>query len=188
MIKTIFLFLLFSTSVFAAQKIVLKDGEVSFLAIGKPSFLKVNGKGTAAQGELNLKETQASGIVTFDLQTLTTGIALRDQHMKEKYLNTPQYPVSSLKLSNLALSKDLLTKEKSSSKINFKGDLTLNGVTKSISGDMDISKDGNLYQVQSHFKLQLSDFNIQVPKYMGITIADEVSVDVTSKSELINIK
>src|ERR1700743_1526023 len=85
---------LFSLTGFAAAKSIVfsPTGTVTFLAVGKPSAIKINGTGEAAKGSLTLAaDNKASGVLTFNLKSLNTGIDLRDKHMKEKYLQVDQF-------------------------------------------------------------------------------------------------
>ncbi len=58
---------------------------------------------------------------------------------------------------------------------NFKGMLTLRGVTKPVEGKFSV---GNKRDVSASFKIKLTDFNVEIPKYLGVTVADEVNIDV----------
>lgn len=71
------------------------SGSVEFLAIGRPSAIKIRGKGTAPEGKVTLvsdKENRiARGTLVFDMTSLDTGMDTRNEHMKEKYLETGKY-------------------------------------------------------------------------------------------------
>src|SRR5262245_17940595 len=76
-------------------------GTVEFEAIGRPSALKIHGKGEAPKGKLTVKDSQVSGQVSFRLDSLQTGIALRDKHMKEKYLESEKFPEATLQITKI---------------------------------------------------------------------------------------
>src|SRR3989338_6695806 len=63
-------------------------GDVRFLAVGKPSMLKIHGKGKILAADFQLEKESLKGSAEVDLNSIDTGIALRNQHMKEKYLET----------------------------------------------------------------------------------------------------
>ena len=65
-----------------------KDAHVEFEAAG-PAGMKIEGTTT----DLNVSTTAGTSSSTVPLANLSTGIALRDQHMKEKYLEVPKYPL-----------------------------------------------------------------------------------------------
>lgn len=149
----------------APEKLVPAGGEVKMTVIGKPSLIKINGKGEAPTGELKITDGKVNGEFKFDLSTLDTGIELRDEHMRDKYLQVNEHPEATLKI------KDLEQKPSG----EFKGELTLHGVTKPVTGQF---KMGDKKSVEAAFKIKLSDYQIDIPKYMGITVADEVDVKV----------
>ena len=62
------------------------DGKVTFLAIGKPAMIKIVGEGTGPHGDLTIFDDKLQGTLTIDMKKLTTKIELRDDHMKNKYL------------------------------------------------------------------------------------------------------
>ena len=147
----------------AKEKLSAKGGEVAFTAIGRPSLLKIRGKGNPAQGEVVLEAGKVqSGRFEFELNTLDTGIGLRDTHMREKYLQVKEHPKAVLLL-------------KSADENSFNGELTLHGVTKPITGKVTASE---AKKIDASFNIKLSEYAINVPKYMGITVADEVEVVV----------
>ncbi len=148
-------------------------GQVKFLAIGKPSALKVHGTATGPEGDLRLEGTQLKGKVSFQLEKLDTGIALRNEHMKEKYLQVKEHPQAKLTLLDAPVEADFANSLSTSEK-KFRGTLSLHGREKEVNGTFE-AKDG---VVKAKFPITLSDFAIDVPKYLGITIADTVDLDV----------
>lgn len=95
------------------------------------------------------------------LNTLETGIGLRDRHMRENYLHTDKYPVAAF--------KGKIVEAKKTSKgwdVTVKGEMTIHGVTKGISvkGEMNKNKDG--FEVSCSFVVPLSDYKIEVPSLM----------------------
>jgi polyisoprenoid-binding protein YceI len=156
----------------AAKSLAIKSGKVEFLAIGKPSFLKVRGVGTAPVGELKLSGTKASGEFTFDLSSLDTEIALRNEHMKDKYLEVGKFPKAIIRF------KDIDAKE--GSKSTIPAELELHGVKKTVSMDAELKPEGESKKATGTFKFKLTDFGIAIPSHLGITIADEVTVTIES--------
>src|SRR5690348_9319655 len=74
----------------SARELVLdvkKDAsKVTFLAVGQPSALKIEGKGDGASGQIQLRAASgkvfATGKLGLELESLDTGIAMRTRHMK----------------------------------------------------------------------------------------------------------
>jgi hypothetical protein len=157
-----------------------QDGSISFKAIGKPAFLKIDGKGAGPAGKVTAQGKKLSGEFSIDLNTLSTGIDLRDEHMKEKYLKTKTQPIAVLKIENLDISNDLSSATEIKNE-KLKALLTLNNTTKEISGLWNSKQDANGNNIQAEFAIKLSDFAIEIPEYAGITVADEVKIAVSTK-------
>lgn len=149
------------------------QGEVAFHAKGKPSFLSIIGKGAGVSGELKQEASELSGELAFDLRTLTTGIDLRDSHMKENYLNTKEFPTSTLKVEKAPL-PHILTDE-----FAIPGKLTVRGVTRDVTVKAKMTKVGSEQKLVAKLPLKISEFSIPVPSYQGITVAEDVLVEVS---------
>ncbi|MBI3535304.1 MAG: YceI family protein [Deltaproteobacteria bacterium] len=79
------------------------NGSVAFKAIGRPSALKINGKGEKAKGTLIIDGVVITGTTSFNLDSLDTGITLRNTHMKKKYLDTEKYPSAKFVFTSMTL-------------------------------------------------------------------------------------
>lgn len=158
-------------------------GSVTFQAVGKPSAIKINGTGEATKGNLALgADKKVAGVLTFDLKSLTTGIDMRDHHMKEKYLEVEKFPTAQLTIKDLAVPDSLLNSTAAEAKdLAFTGKLKLKGVEKDVKGVAQIKRDGANLQLTANFSIQIEDFGIDIPKYLGITVANEVKIEVASQ-------
>src|SRR5438046_2728106 len=99
--KTCLLMLLVGTALAADWNLPVggKNGEVEFLATGRPSALKIRGKikedaKDALTGKLQVTGANVTGTAKLALDMLDTGIDLRNKHMKEKYLETGKFPTA----------------------------------------------------------------------------------------------
>jgi polyisoprenoid-binding protein YceI len=176
---SVLLFVVLPNIGFAAVSLEPAGGMVEVVAIGKPSFLKINGKGEAPKGKIRVNGKKLSGKLDFNLNTLDTGIGLRNHHMKEKYLEVGKHPQASLEIPEQDLPAEFDPEHPEMREGEFKGRLTLHGVTKAVMGTFAVSEDSD---VAANFKIKLSDYAIDIPKYAGITIADEVDVNVKIES------
>jgi hypothetical protein len=150
-----------------AEPLVLVSGEASFTATGKPSLIEIKGTGAKLiplNTSLTRNGTSITGTAMVDLSTLTTGMELRDSHLKDKYLETSEHPWAAI----TALVADTSTGE-------FKGDLTIKGQGRPVKGTFKL--DGK--QLTSSFKILLTDYpSIGVPSWLGVTVAEEVQIEV----------
>lgn len=165
-------------------KLIKANGNSSFLAIGNPSAIRIEGKGDGPEGEMSVidqgKTWALSGNLVLNLRSYDTGIALRDRHMKEKYLEVEKFETAVLKINQLEIDKAILLND-AENKVAFMGTLDLHGVSKTVQGDLFIKKVNAKIQVHSNFQIKLSDFNINVPNFAGIRVADSVEIKTLSE-------
>ncbi|MFL5815176.1 MAG: YceI family protein [Bdellovibrionia bacterium] len=161
-----------------AQSYQVTGGNVGFLAIGKPSAIKIRGKGSAPQGQIQISGKEVSGELTFDENSLNTGIDLRDRHMKEKYLQTDKNPTAKFKITKLTLPRDFTPSGFSAEKLPMEGDLTLHGETKPVKGTATIISNAGAATGHVEFGTQITDYKIDIPTYMGVKVADHIDIDV----------
>ncbi len=161
---------------------VLEGGKTQFTAIGKPAMLRISGVGSGPSGFFKIDTNNyLSGEVTVNLSTLQSGIELRDEHMKKNYLQTENFPSAKLSIQDLNLDSEanpINIKSPINGK-NFKGQLTLHGVTKPVEGTFAMvpQSEENKITIKASYSLNLSDYNIDIPSYMGIKVADKVNVE-----------
>ncbi len=152
---------------------VLK-ADVKFEAVGKPAFIRIKGSSTQLEEKLSIKNNKISGEVLFDLTSMTTGLDLRDDHMKNKYLEVSKYPKARLTLKEIPLEGDL----------EHRALLSLHGMEKEVLLKGEIEKRGTVYIVNGKFELDISEYGIDIPSFKGITVAKEVKVKVEAEVKL----
>ena len=154
------------------------EPKVTFKAVGRPSALKIEGKSSQLVSKLDLEKGLLKGSMEFELKTLDTGLALRDRHMKEKYLEVEKHPLTRLELSPTALPPALLAPTGGTESLKTQGELTLHGVTRPGEVQAVLARKEGPLRVQSSFALKLTDFGIDIPKFAGITVAEDVTIEV----------
>lgn len=105
---------------------------------------------------------KAQGIKV-QLETLKTKMALRDQHMKEKYLETAKFPTA-----------EIVSAEGQNGKGS--GVLKIRGIEKPVSGTYAIAEGGKV--LKAKFTIQLSDYGITGIRYMGVGVKDTAQIEV----------
>ena len=158
------------------------SGKTMFKAVGRPSALKIIGEGPGPSGQVKVTEGQLRGVFIVDLNGLDTGVGLRTRHMKEKYLEVGKFPRATLILTQAALPAADVSQNFKYEKLPFLGTLSLHGVDKPVSGTADIERTGKNVKVSAGFDLKLTDYGIEIPKYVGITVAEDVTVSIESSS------
>jgi polyisoprenoid-binding protein YceI len=150
-------------------------GAVEFEATGRPAMVKIKGHGEGPTSKLVLDGKKVSGELSFKMDTLDTGIGMRTEHMKERYLETAKFPTAVLKITDLTLPDAWTSKTAALKDQAFKGKLTLHGVEKEVSGIVNVS---NSLSAQADFEIKISDFGVAIPTYLGITVADTIKIHV----------
>ncbi|MBK7889972.1 MAG: YceI family protein [Bdellovibrionales bacterium] len=83
---------------------------------------------------------------------------------------------------NPPLARRVSTKRRTSSvkkiysAVPFQGKLSLHGVEKPITGIAEVDTTKDSPSVSTEFKVLVSDFKIDIPTYLGIKVADEVTI------------
>src|ERR1700682_1246050 len=119
-----------------------------------------------------------AGEVVVDLKTLDTGIGLRNDHMRNAYLETGKGQafdtavVSDIRLGDAAA-------ESVQGRTRFTGTLLLHGTKKAIAGQADIRREGAVARADASFPVVLADFGIAAPRYLGVGVKNEVQVKVS---------
>ena len=136
-------------------------------------------KTTALTGTISIAGASAlDGSLAVDLRTLDTGISLRNDHLREKYLEVDKGAgFDKAVLSDITLNG--LKAEGPDGKGTFSASLTLHGVKKTVSGPAEVRKAGAGSRVKASFPVNLPDYNIAEPRYLGVGVKDTVQVDVT---------
>jgi polyisoprenoid-binding protein YceI len=170
-----FSFLILVVSLVAnASAIKLKDSRLEFIAVGKPAMIKIVGESNDLAGSIDESEKDGlSGNLILNVKSLKTGINMRDEHMKEKYLEVEKYPTATLKVQGvpvIASGKDL--------KKTISLPLSLHGVEQNVDVSLDMKNTSGIYSGSAEFTIKLSDFSIKIPTYLGIKVADKVEVKV----------
>lgn len=147
-----------------------QEGEAKFVARG-PAGWKIVG----TTKELSVKDDGKTLVVAVSLEHLTTGLGLRDRHMRDKYLEVARFPTAAIDVARSAVT---IPKDKAVS-----GDATgvwkMHGKSKTIPFHYQAKRAGDRVEVSANAQLDFRDFGIAVPKFMGMTVKPNVTVNVT---------
>ena len=155
----LFISLVISTSI-SAQQFLTREGSLTFDAGSPLEDIIAETKSTTAVYDAQ------SGKIGF--QVLMTSFnfkrALMQEHFNENYVESERYPKASFK----GFYKDGFTK----------GELTMHGVTKSIRVPAVLTEIKNGMGFKSTFKVNLSDYNVSVPKAVSDKIDPYATITV----------
>ena len=135
---------------------------------------------TALSGSVTTSASRArtfDGTLAVDLRTLDTGIGLRNEHLRENYLEVGKGPgFDAATLSEIVLNG--LDADAPAGKGSFTGLLTLHGVTRTVTGTVDVRQAGAGLRVKASFPVELPGYGIPKPRYLGVGVTDTVRVEV----------
>ena len=148
------------------------DDDVRFQATG-PGGMSIRGEASG----LDAKEADGKVTITVPLKDIKTGIGLRDRHLR-KYLEVDQYPDA-----KLAVLRSKLTFPENDKDVRAaaNGDFTLHGVTKRLRFSYKALRTGSDYHVQALATIDIRDYDIEVPCYLGVCVDPEVKLKVKFK-------
>lgn len=154
-------------------------GKLEALVIGQPRLLKIKVKGVGPRGQIQYQRDQLRGQLSVEMKTLKTGIGLRDRHLKNKYIHIKKYPKATLLINELQLTQTQINAGLKDQK--FQGLLKFHGVQKIITGFFELKpKSQTQFQILAEFDINLTDFSVNVPSYLGVTVAEKVKIRVSS--------
>lgn len=110
-----------------------------------------------------------------DLNTLDTGIGLRNRHMRDNYLETNKYRFTNY--------KGKITEAKKNGDgiydVKVEGTISIHGVIKPLTVDGTITmNDDKSYNIKTKFNVKLSDFKIDIPSLMFLKINEVIKVQL----------
>jgi len=108
-----------------------------------------------------------------DLNTLDTGIGLRNRHMRENYLHTDKYQYAFFKgkITNVTGAAQ------GAFNVDAEGSMFIHGVTKNIKISGVLAKTGdNDYNLKTKFNIKLSSYNIEIPSIMFVKISEVIEL------------
>ncbi len=148
----------------AQAKLAGSGGDVQFSASG-PGGLKIVG----TTKELAVKDDGTTVTVVVPLGNLDTGIGLRNKHMREKYLEVAKYPNAELTVPRAAL-------KLAEGAGTAAGTMKIHGQSHPVTFAYSAKKSGSGYAVDGSVHLDMHDYGIEVPSYLGVTVKPEIDV------------
>lgn len=167
------LFFLFTVLFISAQKTnwVVKNYTVEFKI--KNAKLNVNGNFGGLKAAIKFDAANpASGSFegNIDVNTLKTGIEMRDKHLKKaEYFNAEKFPEIILKTISLTKVKD--------NEFNAKCSLTLKGKTKEVTMPIKIVTTGKNAELKGTLSLNRLDYGVGSP---SIIMSNNVEINISA--------
>lgn len=158
------------------------------LIVGRTS--KIDGK-ISVDDSLDLSKTPLNAVFNVDLASIDTGIPLRNEHMRDNFLQTAKYPKAQFKLNRIVSGPKKLQDGKKAT-LKCEGDFSLHGKTvkKVVSVDLIYMKKCpateskvkgcDIIQLKSTFNVPFKDHGISRPEVVFQKLADTVIVTISA--------
>jgi polyisoprenoid-binding protein YceI len=160
-------------------------GMVSFVAATNFSAISVHGKSDKIRAHLHLRQTGqqlALGNIEarLDPATLSTGMALRDKHMRTKIFATENGDMPELVFRTAEVTCPAPAGGQHT-RCDVHGTLSIRGVERAFRIPLTLRQDHGrrtAYRVTGDTGVQLSTWGIERPSQLGIQVADEVQLRI----------
>ena len=146
------------------------EPEVHFTAVG-PAGMHIDGVGS----ELSVAEDGGAVRVVVPLANLKTGIELRDKHMRENYLETAAFPNAELVVPRAALK---LPAGNDAVSAEAQGTMKIHGTARPAVFRYTVRRSGDAFGVAGSVSVNMNEFGIKVPSYLGVTVKPDVQITV----------
>ncbi len=161
-----------SSASYAVDEVFLRENNRLFTAVGvTPSV----------SGDILLDRAQPArarmGEIRVDLRQLSSDSDRRDRALREKYLDTRQFPFATLTNATFSGMPARLV-ERQRFTFAIVGDLTVHGTTRRTSWRGDAVLVGDTLRGSAHTQVKMSDFGIEVPRLLALRSEDDVIVKI----------
>jgi polyisoprenoid-binding protein YceI len=160
---------LLTFSLIAAAKLSKTGTSSTTFKASGPAGLNIAGK----TADMSIADDGTTITITVPLANIDTGIALRNEHTK-KALEADKYPNVTLAVARAALKFPADGAESSG---DAKGSLTLHGQSKDVTFHYAAKRAGATYSVTGSTSINVDDFGVKRPSYLGVTVKPDVGID-----------
>jgi polyisoprenoid-binding protein YceI len=153
--------LILAPAVFAEPKI--SDAEVLFVAHGSLG-MRIEGK----TADLSVSRSGDALEFVVRLETLQTGIDVRDRHMRDEVFEVQRFPLARLRVLHPP-------PPAATTSGTALGELTVHGQTRPVNVAFKL-KPRSGYDVTASFRMDLRDYGMTAPTYLGISVKPQIDV------------
>lgn len=156
-----------------AKFVAAGDVEVKFQAKG-PAGLKIDGEGSS----LDAREEDGKVVFVASLKDLKTGIGKRDEHLKETLGVNKGHKEAKLTVSRSAVK---LPDDNQTVEGKTTGKFFLHGKERDVPVEYKVKRTGSDYHVQGKTAINIEEYGIEKPCYLGVCVDPNVKIKVKIK-------
>ncbi len=185
LISVIVLVLLFSTAVSALEYGVGPLNETDTIYFNSSAKLEfIQGRTQHINGQFSYDaekpDSPVEAKLRVDLRTLETGIAKRDEHMRDNHLHTVEYPYAYFELDSIRPFVSLKVPD-SVYTTKASGKFYICGHNRKVTADLELTRNllsngGEEIIVRAKFSINLDDFKISRPKALFLKLAGTIDI------------
>jgi len=189
--KLAFLALAFAATLSADPRTytVTSDGKNYAMFTSEATLETIHGRTSSVSGTIDADAANANDAkvnVSIDLTTLDTGISMRNDHMRNRFLQVEQFPKAEFKSVSISGPKTVAPNKPA--EFTVTGDMTIHGVTKRVTApvrvvlipESELTKSsrgpGDWIHATADFAVKLSDFGITVPQTLGMKLSNDIAL------------
>jgi polyisoprenoid-binding protein YceI len=167
-----------------------KNDAVKFTS--KATLETIEGKTSEIKGYVSVDPSEvtsgAEAKLAVTLESLKTGIDMRDKHMRENHLETEKYPEAVFILNKVTGANGDLA-DGQSKQLTLEGDFTIHGITRTITLDATVTfttesentnteLPGDILHIVTQFEVALADYEIKRPKFLFLKLSEKQTVEI----------
>lgn len=164
-----------------ASLVEIRGGTAAFHVGTNVLAIMVHGKSSALEAHAIIRE-EPGGIVleridaTLPVISLSTGMGLRDAHMRRYIFTTEDGQLPDLRFA--AGETPCASEVSGQSVCKVTGTLTVRGTTQPFAVSLKVKRNGNGFQAEGEGALKLSSFGIPQPSQLGVKTLDDVKLEI----------
>jgi polyisoprenoid-binding protein YceI len=140
------------------------------------SDVTVTGRTDRVTGSATVDGTAITkATITVQVADITTDSAQRDSYFRDSALDTSAFPTATFTLTEPIA--DAVPSGSGTTKVEAAGDLTLHGVTKSVTATLEVGLNGDGVDVSGSIPITFSDFGVQAPSLGFVQVDDAGAVE-----------
>jgi hypothetical protein len=171
-------FILLATSLIAQDKYYTKSGSIQFVSKGNIETIQANHRSVTCVLDSKTGALQFAVLMKgFEFKK-----ALMQEHFNENYVESDKFPKAEFRGVIVNNSEIAYTKEGVYNS-HVKGKLTLHGQTRDVETDGKITVKNGKLLANADFTIQMSDYNISIPKLVKENMSNTVSITVNCALE-----
>lgn len=157
----------------AQDRYLSKTGHVYFLS--HTDIIDIEGYNTQANAIFDMKTGEIAVIVLIKAFEFT--LATAEEHFNETYMESHVFPKAKFngKIFGYPFANNGFD---GVNQVKVTGELTIHGVTRSVTADALLEKKGEDLKGTCRFRVRLEDYAIKVPKVVEDRVAEEIEVKI----------